>query len=174
MENINRISFFNLGDTFLKSDGDDYYDIIKPGIAVMCGENHNYICYYDKSKVVKIQKMLLTDEWYESAGKYLIETRKIEIDSKFISGLLNCADNEDEDGLYEYLEEMEEQVVFTSPNNKIDAEIGIFIVKQHGDENSLMKTDGTKLYLNNQIIELLNLSVGHFNTLQDPLLVYTI
>ena len=178
MENINRISFFNLGDTFVNNEGNDYYEIINPGIAVMLGDDNNFILYYSEGSVNEIEKMSAIEDWYETVATYLIGKFNLETKSEFLSGLLACADNEDEDGLYDHMQETGGQVMFDTPNNEIDINIGLFIVKQHGDAQTLgdvsMKTDGLKLHVNENAIDLKELSVGHFDNYQEPLLIYAI
>ena len=178
MENINRISFFNLGNTFVNSEGSDYYEIIHPGIAVMLGNDNNFILYYSEGNVSKIETMDAIEDWYETVARYFIKKYNLETKAEFLSGLLACADNEDEDGLYDHMQETGGQVMFDSPNNEIDPNIGLFIVKQHGDAQTLgdasMKTNGSKLYVNENVIDLNELSVGHFDNYQDPLLIYAI
>ena len=87
-----------------------------------------------------------------------------------------CADNEDEDGLYDFMQENGGEVVFDSPNNEINSDIGIFVIKQIGEAQSTedvsIKTDGSKLFINDEKIELSQLSSGHFDSYQDPVLVY--
>ena len=87
-----------------------------------------------------------------------------------------CADNEDEDGLYDFMQENGGEVVFDSPNNEINSDIGIFVIKQTGEhqytEDVLIKTDGLRLYIKDEKIELRQLSSGHFDSYQDPILVY--
>ena len=178
MENINRISFFNLGNTFVNSEGNDYYEIINPGIAVMLGNDNNFILYYSEGSVSKIETMSAIEEWYEAVATYFIEKYNLETKIEFLSGLLACADNEDEDGLYDHMQETGGQVMFDSPNNEIDPNIGLFIVKQHGDAQTLgdasMKTEGSKLHINENVIDLKELSVGYFDNYQEPLLIYAI
>ena len=88
-----------------------------------------------------------------------------------------CADNEDEDGLYDFIQENGGVVVFDSPNNEINSNIGIFVIKQIGEaqstEDVLIKTDGLNLFIKDEKIQLSQLSSGHFDSYQDPILVYT-
>ena len=46
MEKISEINFFYIGIQEKESKKFDYYDLIKPGVAVLFGENKNYIIYY--------------------------------------------------------------------------------------------------------------------------------
>ena len=70
------------------------------------------------------------------------------------------------------------EVVFDSPNNEINSDIGIFVIKQIGEAQSAedvsIKTDGSSLFINDETIELNQLSSGHFDIYQDPILVYAI
>jgi len=88
-----------------------------------------------------------------------------------------CADNEDEDGLYDFMQENGGEVVFDSPNKEINNDIGIFVIKQTGEaqstEDVLIKTDGLNLFIKDEKIQLSQLSSGHFDIYQDPILVYT-
>ena len=54
MDNITNISFYNTGNTFTNSAGEDYYDIITPGVAILSADNNTYILYYDGDEVAKI------------------------------------------------------------------------------------------------------------------------
>ena len=40
------------------------------------------------------------------------------------------------------------------------------------NEDVLIKTDGSKLFINDEKIDLRQLSSGHFDIYQDPILVY--
>lgn len=44
-ENIYEIVFLALGFS-VQEQGDDYYDLLRPGVAVLLGENNNIIIYY--------------------------------------------------------------------------------------------------------------------------------
>ena len=177
METITNIAFYNTGNTFMNSTGEDYYDIISPGVAILSADDSTYILYYDKYKVTKIDKKKegLYD-WSKEVAEFLIKKNKYETSAEFLSGLLMCADNEDEDGLYDFMQESGGEVVFDSPNNEINSDIGIFVIKQTGEpqytEDVLIKTDGLRLYIKDEKIELRQLSSGHFDSYQDPILVY--
>ena len=56
MDTITNIAFYNTGNTFTNSAGDDYYDIITPGVAILSADDSTYILYYDGSEVTKIDK----------------------------------------------------------------------------------------------------------------------
>ena len=177
MDTITNIVFYNTGNTFMNSTGEDYYDIITPGVAILSADDCTYILYYDGSEVTKIDKKEedLYD-WSKEVAKFLIKKNKYETSTEFLSGLLMCADNEDEDGLYDFMQENGGEVVFDSPNNEINSDIGIFVIKQTGEpqytEDVLIKTDGLRLYIKDEKIELRQLSSGHFDSYQDPILVY--
>ena len=177
MDSITNIAFYNTGNTLTNSTGDDYYDIITPGVAILSADDSTYILYYDGSEVTKIDKKEedLYD-WSKEVAKFLIKKNKYETSTEFLSGLLMCADNEDEDGLYDFMQENGGEVVFDSPNNEINSDIGIFVIKQTGEpqytEDVLIKTDGLRLYIKDEKIELRQLSSGHFDSYQDPILVY--
>ena len=179
METITNIAFYNTGNTFTNSTGDDYYDIIRPGIAILSADDSTYILYYDGSEVTKIDKKEEGYyDWSKEAAEFLIKKNKYETSKEFLSGLLMCADNEDEDGLYDFMQENGGEVVFDSPNNEINSDIGIFVIKQIGEAQSTedvsIKTDGSTLFINDETIELNQLSSGHFDIYQDPILVYAI
>ena len=177
MDNITNIAFYNAGNTFINSTGEDYYDIITPGVAILSADDSTYILYYNGSEVTKIEKKEegLYD-WSKEVAEFLIKKNKYETSTEFLSGLLMCADNEDEDGLYDFMQENGGEVVFDSPNNEINSDIGIFVIKQIGEAQSTedvsIKTDGSKLFINDEKIELSHLSSGHFDSYQDPILVY--
>ena len=180
MDTITNIAFYNTGNTFMNSTGEDYYDIITPGVAILSADDCTYILYYDGSKVTKIDKKEeeLYD-WSKEVAKYLIKKNKYETSTEFLSGLLMCADNEDEDGLYDFIQKNGGEVVFDSPNNEINSDIGIFVIKQIGEAQStkdvLIKTDGSSLFFNDdKFCNLSELSLGYFDIYQDPVLVYAI
>ena len=177
MDTITNIAFYNTGNTFMNSVGEDYYDIITPGVAILSADNSTYILFYDGDEVTKIDKKEegLYD-WSKEVAEFLIKKNKYETSKEFLSGLLMCADNEDEDGLYDFMQENGGEVVFDYPNNEINSDIGIFVIKQTGEpqytEDVLIKTDGLRLYIKDEKIELSQLSSGHFDSYQDPILVY--
>ena len=177
MDNITNIAFYNTGNTFTNSTGEDYYDIITPGVAILSADNSTYILYYDGDEVTKIDKKEEGFyDWSKEVAEFLIKKNKYETSTEFLSGLLMCADNEDEDGLYDFMQENGGEVVFDSPNNEINSDTGIFVIKQIGEaqstENASIKTDGSSLFINDEKIELSQLSSGHFDIYQDPILVY--
>ena len=177
MDTITNIAFYNTGNTFMNSTGEDYYDIITPGVAILSADNSTYILYYDRDEVTKIDKKEEGFyDWSKEVAEFLIKKNKYETSAKFLSGLLMCADNEDEDGLYDFMQENGGEVVFDYPNNEINSDIGIFVIKQIGEAQSTedvsIKTDGSKLFINDEKIELSQLSSGHFDIYQDPILVY--
>ena len=177
MDTITNIVFYNTGNTFMNSTGEDYYDIITPGVAILSADDSTYILYYDGSEVTKIDKKEEGFyDWSKEVADFLIKKNKYETSKEFLSGLLMCADNEDEDGLYDFMQENGGEVVFDSPNNEINSDIGIFVIKQTGEpqytEDVLIKTDGLRLYIKDEKIELSQLSSGHFDSYQDPILVY--
>ena len=179
MDSITNIAFYNTGNTFMNSSGDDYYDIITPGVAILSADESTYILYYDGSVVTKIDKKEEGFyDWSKEAAEFLIKKNKYETSTEFLSGLLMCADNEDEDGLYDFMQENGGEIVFDSPNNEINSDIGIFVIKQIGEAQSAedvsIKTDGSSLFINDETIELNQLSSGHFDIYQDPILVYAI
>tara|TARA_B100001057_G_scaffold388979_1_gene396597 strand:+ start:205 stop:696 length:492 start_codon:yes stop_codon:yes gene_type:complete len=161
----------------MNNTGEDYYDIITPGVAILSADDSTYILYYNGSEVTKIEKKEegLYD-WSKEVAEFLIKKNKYETSAEFLSGLLMCADNEDEDGLYDFIQENGGEVVFDSPNNEINSDIGIFVTKQIGEAQSTedvsIKTDGSSLFISDEKIELSQLSSGHFDSYQDPVLVY--
>ena len=56
MDTITNIAFYNTCNTFTNSAGEDYYDIITPGVAILSADNSTYILFYDGSEVTKIDK----------------------------------------------------------------------------------------------------------------------
>ena len=72
MEKIDRISFFNLGK-FVKN-GDDYFDSLEPGVAVLFGEDNNYVCYYnldsDSTIIDKVEKLDAFDDWIDPVSDF--------------------------------------------------------------------------------------------------------
>ena len=89
MDTITNIAFYNTGNTFMNSTGEDYYDIITPGVAILSGDDCTYILYYDGSEVAKIDKKEedLYD-WSKEVAKFLIKKNKYETSTEFLSGLL--------------------------------------------------------------------------------------
>ena len=43
METITNIAFYNTGNTFMNNTGEDYYDIITPGVAILSADDSTYI-----------------------------------------------------------------------------------------------------------------------------------
>ena len=177
MDTITNIAFYNTGNTFMNSTGEDYYDIITPGVAILSADDSTYILYYDGDEVTKIDKKEEGFyDWSKEVAEFLIKKNKYETSAEFLSGLLMCADNEDEDGLYDFMQENGGEVVFDSPNKGINSDIGIFVIKQTGEaqstEDVLIKTDGLNLFIKDEKIQLSQLSSGHFDSYQDPILVY--
>ena len=74
MDTITNIVFYNTGNTFMNSTGEDYYDIITPGVAILSADDCTYILYYDGSEVTKIDKKEedLYD-WSKEVAKFLIK-----------------------------------------------------------------------------------------------------
>ena len=120
MDNITNIAYYNTGNTFTNSAGEDYYDIISPGVAILSADNSTYILYYDGDKVTKIDKKEEGFyDWSKEVAEFLIKKNKYETSKEFLSGLLMCADNEDEDGLYDFIQENGGEVVFDFPSSSI-------------------------------------------------------
>ena len=74
MDTITNIAFYNTGNTFTNSAGEDYYDIITPGVAILSADNSTYILFYDGSEVTKIDKKEegLYD-WSKEVAEFLIK-----------------------------------------------------------------------------------------------------
>ena len=87
MDTITNIAFYNTGNTFMNSTGEDYYDIITPGVAILSADDCTYILYYDGSEVTKIDKKEedLYD-WSKEVAKFLIKKNKYETSTEFLSG----------------------------------------------------------------------------------------
>jgi len=159
---------------WLRTPKDIWADLTKEfNFTIDCcasDQNHLLPRYYT------IDNDCLTKDWSKEVAEFLIKKNKYETSTEFLSGLLMCADNEDEDGLYDFMQENGGEVVFESPNNEINSDIGIFVIKQIGEaqstENASIKTDGSSLFINDEKIELSQLSSGHFDIYQDPILVY--
>lgn len=162
MENIDRISFFNHGK-FVR-DSDDYFDALETGVVILFGEENNYIGYYklnsDTPEIEKIEKIDAFDDWIKPVSKFLKKSFKIN-DELLLESLFKSADEEDEDGFYHYIEENGGEVVFENPNSEIDENANIYMVKQMTEGE--YSTDGKKINIGSDIIDLKNLSSGHFD-----------
>ena len=64
MEKIDRINFLNIG--FVDGNG-DFFDHLKPGgVAILFGEENNFICYYkNDEKIQSIEKVEKIDAFAE-------------------------------------------------------------------------------------------------------------
>ena len=88
MDTITNIAFYNTGNTFMNSTGEDYYDIITPGVAILSADDSTYILFYDGSEVSKIDKKEegLYD-WSKEVAEFLIKKNKYDTSTDFLSGL---------------------------------------------------------------------------------------
>ena len=76
MDSITNIAFYNTGNTFTNSTGEDYYDIITPGVAILSADNSTYILYYDRDEVTKIDKKEEDFyDWSKEVAKFLIKKK---------------------------------------------------------------------------------------------------
>ena len=100
MESIDRVSFFNIGNAS-DGEGTDFFDFLKPGVAILFGEDNNFICFYEigsaNSKISKIEKIDAFDEWIPSVSNFLKKSYNLDYDI-LLQSLLKSADEEDEDG----------------------------------------------------------------------------
>ena len=168
METIYTISFLNIG-RFEKSVGQDFFDQVKPGVAVLFGEDHNYICYYhtqiDNSDIEKIEKIDDFEEWIPLVSKFFKNSYGIE-DELLLESLIKSADEEDEDGCFEYIENNGGEVVFDNPNSIIQENLDIYIVKQQVsciETGGKYSTNEKQFNIDGNMISLKELSSGFFD-----------
>jgi len=108
---INQISFFNIGVS--KKKNQDFYDVLKPGVLILnSDEKYLIIEFIDENYSNKIKILDYYSEWWELAANHLIKTNRYSINKKFLSGLIQCADQEDQDGLYEFANKKKGYVKF--------------------------------------------------------------
>ena len=162
MEKIDRISFFNMGVN--DKSGSDFFDTLKPGIVVLFGEEKNFIGEYDtkndNSKIINIKTLDAFDDYVKLASEFFISNYGIK-DELLMESLVKSADEEDQDGFYEYLEKNKGEVIFGNPNDKINDEVKIYMVKQMAEGN--FECDGEKILIDNSSHELKDLGSGYFD-----------
>lgn len=95
------------------------------------------------------------------AADHLISKHKFDTSQSFLSGLLQCADQQDQDGLYDHCQSEGGEVIFDSPSEPVNEEVGIFCINQYieGDFEYMEN----KIKINNNSIEIKNL----FGSLDD-------
>mgnify|MGYP000318340611 CR=1 FL=1 len=147
---INQICFFNIG--FADKISDDYFDLLGTGVGVLYGENECVLIKYYKDKKATFEIIdYLKKDWWLSASDFIINENKYKVDIKLVEGLLQCAENEDEDGLYDYMQENQGQVVFDDPKNETK-EIGFYCIKQKTEDFFEFKKN--KLFLNENELKI--------------------
>jgi hypothetical protein len=126
---INKISFFNIGDSSQK--GQDYFDVIKRGVCVLHGQTDECILVkYKNNNTVETERLsYLEQDYWDLAAKFIIAENKFKASYDLIKGLILCADSEDEDGLYDYMQDNGGEVIFDSPTNDLE-NVGYFCIKQ--------------------------------------------
>lgn len=162
MEPIDRISFFNIGQV-KEIDESDYFDNLMPGVAVLFGEENNFICLYQTDtqhpKVEKVQKVDAFDDWESIVSLFFVENYNV--GEALAHSLIKSADEEDEDGFYEYLENHGGEVVFDNPNDTISEKIEFFMVKQM--QEGEFETNGSFISIGSDQVQLTDLSSGDFS-----------
>jgi hypothetical protein len=128
---ISKISFFNIGSSF--HGGQDYYDAIKPdGLIILYSDECYFLGFYNNNnQSVDIKKMNYDAEWWKIAADHLISKHKFDTSQSFLSGLLQCADQQDQDGLYDHCQSEGGEVIFDSPSEPVNEEAGIFCINQY-------------------------------------------
>jgi len=128
---INKISFFNIGSS--SQGGQDYYDAIKSdGLIILYSDECYFLGFYNNNnQSVDIKKMNYDAEWWKIAADHLISKHKFDTSQSFLSGLLQCADQQDQDGLYDHCQSEGGEVIFDSPSEPVNEEVGIFCINQY-------------------------------------------
>tara|TARA_B110000003_G_C16423988_1_gene447369 strand:+ start:113 stop:640 length:528 start_codon:yes stop_codon:yes gene_type:complete len=164
MEIIYSISFFNIG----RNDhhvGKDYFDLVKPGVAVLFGENHNYICFYKTQKsdsnIEEIQKITTSEDWISLVSKFFKKSISDQ-DELLIKCLIKSAEDEDEDGFFEFIEKNGGKVVFGNPNLIIQEDLDIYIVKQQTNSGKFSINE-ERINIDGYLVNLKELSSGLFD-----------
>jgi len=148
---IFKISFFNVGNT--AQGGNDYFDALKPGLILIYSDENYVLGFYDNNnQSVKIKKLNYDTEWWKIAADRLISKNKFDISLDFLSGLLQCADQQDQDGLYDHCQSENGKVTFGDPKESINKEVGVFCINQYieGEFEYLEN----KVKINNENFEL--------------------
>tara|TARA_A100001011_G_C14275083_1_gene828807 strand:- start:1112 stop:1618 length:507 start_codon:yes stop_codon:yes gene_type:complete len=131
---INQISFFNIGVS--KKKQQDFYDVLKPGIAVLSGDyEYALIKFTNENDLSEIKIFNHNLDWWDLATNHLIKINKFKVNKKFLSGLLQCADQEDQDGLYEFANNKNKFVKFEKNSNNNSKNIDLFCIKQSIEDN---------------------------------------
>ena len=164
MEKIYEINFFNVGIQGEESKKFDYYDLIKPGVSVLFGEKKNYIIYYKiNEKTIqssRIEEISIELDWITKITNFFVTEYNLQ-DITLLEGLLKCSYEEDDDGLYDYCKDKGGRVFFKNPNESIDIDISIFVVKQSVKGNfHLYKSN---LFYENNSLNLKELNSGYFD-----------
>ena len=162
-ENIHEIVFLALGFS-VQGQGDDYYDLLRPGVAILLGENSNIIIYYRINEnfieTFTVEKSSNEKDVKPNVSKYLNKINGIE-KKHLVYGLVTCALEQDSDGLYEYIKKDGGEVLFDNPNNQVDPSAEVFLVRQSIEGDFF--ADETKLYFDECAIDLDKITAGHFD-----------
>ena len=146
---IFKISFFNVGNTAL--GGTNYFDAIKPGLILASSDEEYLLGFYESNESLKIKKLNYDTEWWQFVAKHLISKNKFDTSPEFLTGLLQCSDQEDTDGLYDYCQSEGGKVIFADPHESIDGGVGFFCIKQYIDGDFEYLKD--KIKINNKSYE---------------------
>ena len=162
-ENIYEIVFLALGFS-VQGQGDYYYDLLRPGVAILFGEDSNIIIYYRINEnfieTFRVEKNSNEEDVKPNVSKYLNKINGIE-KKHLVYGLVTCALEQDSDGLYEYIKKHGGEVLFDNPNNQVDPSAEVFLVRQSIEGDFIV--DETKLYFDERMIDLDKITVGHFD-----------
>ena len=164
MEKIFEINFFYIGIQEKESKKFDYYDLIKPGVAVLFGENKNYIIYYQINKKTvqstSFEEISIEEDLLSQITKFFLSKYNLQ-EVSLVEGLVKCSYEEDEDGLYDYCKEKGGRVFFKNPNTLIDLGANIFLIKQtvEGD----FKINKFNLIFDDKILSLKEINSGYFD-----------
>jgi hypothetical protein len=161
---INKICFYNIG--FSDKISDDYFDFLGRGVVILYGDDSCVSIKYLEDQKIDINKV--DYDWWEEASKFIVKENHYNKDKEFISSLLQCADEENEDSFYEYIKENPNyKVMFENPKKETE-NIGYYCIKQTSEE--FYEFNNNNLYYNKKKLKLEDLA-GLVNDL-DLLMVY--
>lgn len=162
-EEIHKVMFLNVGECDEHS-GTDFFDHLFPGLAVLYLEGKVLLCHYPQKRnqtdIERIDTIQNLVTWKDAAAQ-IFSAQVKSADQKYLRSLIECIEDEDEDGLYEHLQQHGGEVVFENPNAEVESCVTTFIVKQeaHGD----FSTDGNEFRYGGEKIPLVELNSGLFD-----------
>lgn len=166
--NINQISFFNIGIS--KKKHQDFYDVLIPGVLILNSDDkYLFVEFIDEINFNKIKIFDYSSDWWNLAANYLMITNKHIANKKYLSGLLQCADQEDQDGLFEFANNKKEYVKFERNIINNFKKIDLFCIKQSIEDDFYF--EGDRLIKNSIKINIKDI-FGSFDN-YETLIVYT-